>query len=187
MATPEQTADMGRTSIQVSDELADELHDRKSRGQSYEDVIWGLIDAADQEDDIAASDSPDPEEVPEDEPDPTVHFSTEIVAVADDRPDRQQLLELLADVDLPGSGTSLERRRQVLIDLYEVLQEEGEMKTGDLQEHADLSGTGYGSMDSFWINVVIKPDQNPLEALPGVEAPGQGGSIWRYQDPDGEQ
>jgi len=32
---------MGRTSIQVSDELADELHDRKDRGESYEDVIWG--------------------------------------------------------------------------------------------------------------------------------------------------
>lgn len=35
---------MGRTSIQVSDELADELHDRKSRGESYEDVIWRLIE-----------------------------------------------------------------------------------------------------------------------------------------------
>jgi len=38
---------MGRTTIQVSDELADELHDRKERGDSYEDVIWWLIDAAD--------------------------------------------------------------------------------------------------------------------------------------------
>jgi len=36
--------DMGRTSIQVSDELADELHSRKERGESYEDVIWGLIE-----------------------------------------------------------------------------------------------------------------------------------------------
>lgn len=36
--------DMGRTTIQVSDELADELHERKDRGESYEDVIWKLID-----------------------------------------------------------------------------------------------------------------------------------------------
>ncbi|WP_353635665.1 hypothetical protein ABSL23_17365 (plasmid) [Halobacterium sp. NMX12-1] len=35
---------MGRTTIQVSDELADELHARKERGDSYEDVIWRLID-----------------------------------------------------------------------------------------------------------------------------------------------
>ena len=41
------TSDMGRTSIQVSDELADELHDRKDRGDSYEDVIWRLIETAD--------------------------------------------------------------------------------------------------------------------------------------------
>lgn len=39
---------MGKTSIQVSDELADELYERKSRGQSYEDVIWQLIQKADE-------------------------------------------------------------------------------------------------------------------------------------------
>lgn len=37
---------MARTSIQVSPELADELHDRKSRGESYEDVIRALLDDA---------------------------------------------------------------------------------------------------------------------------------------------
>jgi len=50
----EATADpsnMGRTTIQVSDELADELHDRKDRGDSYEDVIWRLIDASEENDD----------------------------------------------------------------------------------------------------------------------------------------
>jgi hypothetical protein len=35
--------DMGDTSIRISDELADELYDRKNRGESYEDVIWRLI------------------------------------------------------------------------------------------------------------------------------------------------
>jgi len=38
---------MGRTSIQVSDELADELYERKQRGESYEDVIWRLIEKTD--------------------------------------------------------------------------------------------------------------------------------------------
>jgi predicted CopG family antitoxin len=40
---------MGRTSIQVSDELADELYERKERGESYEDVIWRLIEETDDE------------------------------------------------------------------------------------------------------------------------------------------
>ena len=45
----QQSDEMGRTSIQVSDELADELHGRKDRGDSYEDVIWKLIEDADDE------------------------------------------------------------------------------------------------------------------------------------------
>lgn len=49
MATSEQTDGMGKTSIQVTDELADELYNRKQRGESYEDVIWRLIDEADDE------------------------------------------------------------------------------------------------------------------------------------------
>ena len=35
---------MGDTSIRISEELADELYDRKNRGESYEDVIWRLIE-----------------------------------------------------------------------------------------------------------------------------------------------
>lgn len=44
MATRQQPGNMGKTSIQVTDELADELYSRKRRGESYEDVIWRLIE-----------------------------------------------------------------------------------------------------------------------------------------------
>lgn len=40
-----------KTSIQVTTELADLLHNKKGRGQSYEDVIWDLIDQAGTGDD----------------------------------------------------------------------------------------------------------------------------------------
>ena len=43
MVPTTERSDMGRTTIQVSDELADELHERKGRGDSYEDVIWRLL------------------------------------------------------------------------------------------------------------------------------------------------
>lgn len=46
---PEQAIDMGRTTIQVPDELADELHNRKERGDSYADVIWRLIGQEDND------------------------------------------------------------------------------------------------------------------------------------------
>lgn len=48
MAQSAQSAHMGRTSISCSDELADELYERKKRGESYEDVIWRLIEKADE-------------------------------------------------------------------------------------------------------------------------------------------
>jgi len=35
---------MSDTSIRISEDLADELYKRKSRGESYEDVIWRLIE-----------------------------------------------------------------------------------------------------------------------------------------------
>lgn len=47
MDAPKEEPPMGRTSIQVSEELADELYSRKDRGESYEEVIWRLIEAAD--------------------------------------------------------------------------------------------------------------------------------------------
>lgn len=47
MATKSHASGMSRTTIQVSEELADELHSRKDRGDSYEDVIWELIDESD--------------------------------------------------------------------------------------------------------------------------------------------
>jgi len=40
--------DVTDTSIRVTHELADELFDRKRRGESYEDVIWRLIEQADE-------------------------------------------------------------------------------------------------------------------------------------------
>lgn len=47
MEAAQQTDDMGKTSIQVTDELADELYERKQRGETYEDVVWRLIERAD--------------------------------------------------------------------------------------------------------------------------------------------
>lgn len=52
MTDPNITADMADTSIRVTDKLADELFDRKRRGESYEDVIWRLIEKADKYDEV---------------------------------------------------------------------------------------------------------------------------------------
>ena len=46
MGHAENAPPMGRTSIQISEELADELYSRKDRGETYEEVIWRLIEQA---------------------------------------------------------------------------------------------------------------------------------------------
>ena len=51
MTTESVDESVSDTSIRVSNELADELFDRKQRGESYEDVIWRLIEQADGEQD----------------------------------------------------------------------------------------------------------------------------------------
>jgi hypothetical protein len=49
MSEATEASGMSDTSIRVTHELADELHDRKDRGDSYEDVIWRLVEQADAE------------------------------------------------------------------------------------------------------------------------------------------
>ena len=44
MASTSDMVDMGRTTIQVPEELADELYGMKQRGDSYADVIFRLLD-----------------------------------------------------------------------------------------------------------------------------------------------
>lgn len=51
MDAPNEPEDMSDTSIRVSEELADELHERKNRGDSYEDVIWRLLEDRDGDSD----------------------------------------------------------------------------------------------------------------------------------------
>lgn len=49
MAPEAETVAMAdRTSISVSEKLADELYSRKRRGETYEQVIWRLIEEADE-------------------------------------------------------------------------------------------------------------------------------------------
>jgi len=48
MTIETQKHSMGKTSISISDELADELYEQKNRGESYEDVIQRLLDGDSQ-------------------------------------------------------------------------------------------------------------------------------------------
>lgn len=84
----------------------------------------------------------------------------------------------VADLDLPGSGERLERRREAVRTLYEFLQEEGTASRSEFLELVDPEEVGYSSAESFWTNLVKARDA--LKQLPGVDAPGEGEHTWRY-------
>lgn len=91
---------------------------------------------------------------------------------------RETVSDPVADLDLPGSGDRLERRRAAVRTLYEFLQEEGTASRSEFLELVDADEVGYSSAESFWTNLVKARDA--LKQLPGVDAPGEGEHTWRY-------
>lgn len=164
---------MGRTSIQVSDRLADELHSRKERGDSYEDVIWSLIDQAD-----GADQGQQPrQDTPPSEPEPT----------AAEHPDTGEtgVEATLATVEFP-TGKQREECVDAVRAAYEYLRENGSASMRDfVREVMPDHPVGYDVPElepgeryrGAWWRKVVKPG---LEALPDVESPPSGGSDWTH-------
>jgi len=98
--------------------------------------------------------------------------------------DRELLVETL-----PGEGELLDRRADVVMQMYEAIQDaDGSVvKTGELKELVDAGATGYDSVGSFWTNAVKKNSTqnrpNSLTHLPNIEHIGNG----RYRYTGGDQ
>ena len=149
---------MGRTTISVSDEVADELHSMKHRGESYDDVLRRVINV---EDDDSATESPEEAGIDTSTPTPDV--------------DRSRIAEALA-----GSGDILDRRVDAIVDMYEYLRAEGEATKSELLAAVDVEATGYASEASVWSNMI--KGKATLSECPGVEPPRAGMSTWRYSE-----
>lgn len=113
------------------------------------------------EDDVGASPPPDPADGLDDG------------GEDDGRDVRDQLRE-----ELSGSGDLLERRVDELLEMYEALRELGEAEKDDLLAAVDVEATGYETENSVWSNMVKGRDT--LRALPGVQKPGVGRTVWTY-------
>ena len=95
--------------------------------------------------------------------------------------------ELLVET-LPGEGGILDRRADVVMQMYEAIRDaDGSVvKTGELKELVDAEAVGYDSVGSFWTNAVKKNSTqnrpNSLTHLPDVEDIGNG--RYRYTGGD---
>lgn len=149
---------MGRTTIEVDEEVRDRLRRYKSiEGQTYDEAIEELLDMAPWVDPIAGEE--DVLDVPEKEVEQLDYQAGEI-----------------SQLDLPGQGEVEERRRDAVRAVYERLREEGEASTSDLQAVAwEVAGETYSDERSLWKNCVYPA----LGKLSDVETAGPSGR-WLY-------
>jgi len=89
---------------------------------------------------------------------------------------------------LPGSGKTLERRVDAVLEMYDFIRNQGgdTVRTGELKDLVDPDAVGYSSVRSFWNNAVKKnaaqDRPNALTSLPDVEDLGNG--RYRYTGAD---
>jgi DNA-binding transcriptional ArsR family regulator len=89
---------------------------------------------------------------------------------------RPSVTDAAHDVDLPGSGEILERRRAALLAAYDYLSEHPEAKKADfLRDVFPDHRAEFQSAEGWW-NAI----QPALRELPGVDPPKERGHIWHY-------
>jgi DNA-binding Lrp family transcriptional regulator len=89
------------------------------------------------------------------------------------QPDPESLIE---DVDLPGTGKTLQARQQALVAAYEYIRDHPEAKKSDfLQDVFPDHPAGFETAEGWW-NAI----QPALAELPGVDPPEERGHIWHF-------
>jgi hypothetical protein len=91
-------------------------------------------------------------------------------------PDSPVLEHRIEDIDLPGTGKTLEARRQALVAAYEFLQDHPEAKKSDFQQEVFPDNPAEYETAEGWWNTI----QPALAQLPGVDPPEERGHIWHF-------
>ncbi|WP_129115624.1 helix-turn-helix domain-containing protein [Halegenticoccus tardaugens] len=105
---------------------------------------------------------------------PLPEESTPGLPESDDRP--VAVSAAIRNADLPGSGPTLEARREALSAAYDYLTEYPEAKKADfLRDVYHDHSAGYESAEGWW-NAI----QPALKQLPGVDPPKERGHIWHF-------
>lgn len=84
---------------------------------------------------------------------------------------------LAQNLELPGSGQTLSRRKDAVMYMYEKLQHRQRATRTELLTGIDPDPLEYAHLDSFWSNA----GRRGLRALPGVSPPENGETEWRFE------
>lgn len=260
------------TTIQVDDETADELHERKQRGDTYDDVVRRLLeetgddpdggledDDGDVDDEPRGFDAPEPPEgqgtledvtrpvdgleflsgeidglrddLSEDEfdavadllesstedVDGSIRFRDQVGNLTGDLEDDDVSIEasrfedeivvdatvgatvhalgnvealedavvdvgeIIGGLDLPGSGATLEARRDAVRACYDCLRDEGEAAKSDFVDdvYPDHSAR-YGSSGGWWNAIGKQGLRAVADEHPTIDAPAEGEHLWEW-------
>lgn len=158
MSTPTTETHMP-TTISIPEDLADELYDRKGRGESYADVIWRLIDEAE----TGQTDGQDTSVVRNAEDSERRREATDATHAPETGPAEPATfmdhVDDVADETLPGSGAKLEDRREAFHAVVEYLRESGtatpaEFRSEVYPEHKAWYTDGKDPARSWWKNAM---------------------------------
>lgn len=154
MACRAKRRDMGKTTISLDEEVADRLYARKSRGESYNDVIRELLDSVESgremPDDASNSNS----------------TSTSFQDASDGSNDSlnetnintlSKAIDVVADDVLPGTGEKQDERREAFHAVVEYLREHGEATPNEFKNEVYPEHTAqFGTPQSWWKNAMYK-------------------------------
>lgn len=88
----------------------------------------------------------------------------------------QPVSSAIRHAELPGSGPTLEARREALSAAYDYLTDHPEAKKADFLRDVYHDHTaGYESAEGWWNTI-----QPALKQLPGVDPPEERGHLWHY-------
>lgn len=90
---------------------------------------------------------------------------------------RDGLRDRIEQLDLPGNGSTLERRRDAVEELVRTIYREDGADARELRDSVDYEALGYGSRTSAWSNIISKP--GTWGELDDVEKPGRGAQTIR--------
>lgn len=91
--------------------------------------------------------------------------------------------EIVATVDVPGSGEKEKLRREALQAALEYLREHGEATRSDFWEDVYPAHIAqFGSKDSWWTNFMVKSLGKAADQDDRIERPGDSRSPWAWRD-----
>ena len=145
---------MGKTTISLDEEVADRLYARKSRGESYNDVIRGLLDSVENgsgmPDDASSSNyTTTPFQDTSDASNNLLNLSN-IETL-------NEAIDAVSDSVLPGTGEKHDERKEALYAVVGYLREHGEATPNEFKTEVYPEHTAqFSTPQSWWKNAMYK-------------------------------